>query len=91
MVSASNSPPRIKPLSGESFIAQPLGIPSDSTTPGYALIADAKAFWPEWERDLPLLVMEPKGAYWRGVVSARDEVEKKMTYHSDIGLCIIAK
>src|ERR1700738_1622534 len=37
MVSASNSPPRIKPLSGESFIAQPLGIPSDSTTPGYAL------------------------------------------------------
>jgi hypothetical protein len=31
-------PPRIKPLSGESFIAQTLGIPSDSTTPGYALI-----------------------------------------------------
>ena len=43
MVSASNSPPRIKPLSGESFIAQPLGIPSDSTTPGYALTALALA------------------------------------------------
>jgi hypothetical protein len=30
-------PPAIKPLSGESLITQPLGIPSDSTTLGYAL------------------------------------------------------
>jgi hypothetical protein len=39
MASASNFPPRIKPLAGESLIAQQLGIPSDSITPGYALNA----------------------------------------------------
>src|ERR1700730_17929838 len=37
MASASDFPPRIKPLSEEAFIAQPLGIPSDSTTPASAL------------------------------------------------------
>jgi len=41
MASASNFPPRIKPLAGESLIAQQLGIPSDSITPGYALGADS--------------------------------------------------
>jgi hypothetical protein len=33
----------IKPLSGESFIAQTLGIPSDSTTMGYALMLFARS------------------------------------------------
>jgi CRISPR-associated endonuclease/helicase Cas3 len=54
------------------------------------LIGDAKASWPEWERDLPLLVLEPNGTGWRGFVSGVGEDVKPVIYSARVGLKIVS-
>lgn len=50
-----------------------------------ALIDVAKADWPEWEREQPLLVLEPEREGWRGVVALGD-AEKLVVYDRVMGL-----
>lgn len=51
------------------------------------LITAAKTQWPEWERDaIPLFVLEPDGAGWRGTVSKQGEGERDVLYDARVGL-----
>jgi CRISPR-associated endonuclease/helicase Cas3 len=52
-------------------------------------IAAAKATWPEWEQDQPLLLLDRDGDSWRAVVVDKDDVEKPVTYDKRIGLRIV--
>lgn len=61
------------------------GIPSPAPAVR-AQIEDAKQDWPKWERDLPLLVLEPDGEGWRGVVLKNGEGEKVVLYDNNVGL-----
>ena len=49
------------------------------------LIKTAKASWPDWEQDMPLLVLEQDGAGWKGVVDKLGEGEKAVVYDHRIG------
>ena len=53
------------------------------------LIAAAKADWPKWEQEQPLLLLEPDGDGWRGEVSSGDKGAKMMLYDASIGLRIV--
>ena len=49
-------------------------------------IADAKALWPTWEQDQPLLLLdEGDGGVWRGRVVAKDNTEREVLYDRMIG------
>ena len=48
-------------------------------------IEEAKADWSEWERDQPLLLLEPDGAAWRGVVIGKDNREVGVSYDRCLG------
>ncbi|MCV0369523.1 CRISPR-associated helicase Cas3' [Filomicrobium sp.] len=52
-------------------------------------IAAAKAHWPEWERQIPLLVLEPQGEGWAGRV-VKDTDEVLAFYDRRIGLRLAA-
>ncbi|MGD9785699.1 MAG: CRISPR-associated helicase Cas3' [Hyphomicrobiaceae bacterium] len=50
------------------------------------LVEDAKSRWPEWEREMPLLLLETDGAAgWRGVVSM-DGTAMTVLYDKRLGL-----
>lgn len=53
------------------------------------LIAEAKALWPDWEREQPLLVLEADGEAWQGAISAKDGSIKSVHYHVESGLRVI--
>jgi CRISPR-associated endonuclease/helicase Cas3 len=48
-------------------------------------VAAAKERWPKWERERPLLVLEPDGEAWRGCAT-KDGIEILAEYHSRLGL-----
>lgn len=48
-------------------------------------VQEAKDRWPEWERDMPLLVLEPDGVAWRGLVASSNSVQTAI-YDRRIGL-----
>ena len=54
------------------------------------MINEAKARWPVWEREMPLLLLQEgaEGA-WRGVVTRLGETEQNVLYRRDIGLSIL--
>lgn len=54
------------------------------------MIKVAKSAWPEWEYDLPLLVLEPKGDGWHGIVMKRDGSVKDVLYDRRTGLRLVA-
>lgn len=54
-----------------------------------ALIDAAKESWTKWEKDQPLLVLEPEGAGWRGEV-ALSGAEKPVIYDRVMGLRFVA-
>ena len=52
-------------------------------------IEDAKKRWPEWERDMPLLLLERAGEEsWKGIVIDISNKEKNVIYRSSEGLCL---
>ncbi|MEQ1613697.1 MAG: CRISPR-associated helicase Cas3' [Hyphomicrobiaceae bacterium] len=53
-----------------------------------ALINAAKTDWPEWEREMPLLVLEPDGDHWRGVVETGDKMAISLRYDKQSGLVL---
>ncbi len=53
------------------------------------LVEEAKAAWPDWERDLPLLVLASDGEAWRGVVLNPKGEKKTISYRVDQGLCFV--
>jgi CRISPR-associated endonuclease/helicase Cas3 len=53
------------------------------------MIEAAKSDWPEWERELPLLVLEPGHDGWRGVVAKQGEGGKAVQYTTQIGLRVL--
>ena len=60
------------------------GVPrADKSTA--AMIATAKAGWPKWEQDMPMLVLEPDGDTWRGQV-ALDGEARTVLYDTVRGL-----
>ena len=52
------------------------------------LVAAAKLAWSEWERDVPLLLLEPEGVEWRGAVMGMGEAIAPVVYRGDVGLRI---
>ena len=64
------------------------GVPAPDTA-RTASIAAAKANWPEWERHLPLLVLEPDGEAWRGMVERGVEAQLSIRYHKREGLNLV--
>jgi len=48
------------------------------------MIAAAKSCWGKWEREIPLLVLEPDGKSWRGRVTAQDK-ERTAYYDTRLG------
>ncbi|MFM9938437.1 MAG: hypothetical protein ACKVP7_02945 [Hyphomicrobiaceae bacterium] len=55
-----------------------------------ALMATAKADWPEWEREQPLLVLDPDREVWRGIVSKTGDGEKQVGYDRRVGFRLVA-
>ena len=65
------------------------GVPDPS--PALApLVATAKASWPEWEREQPLLVLERKGDGWTGVTRRTDGQATPMLYDRRLGFRLAA-
>lgn len=66
------------------------GVPqSEPGSATAAAIKRAKEQWPEWERDLPLIVLEPESdGTWRGLVTA-DSEERVVRYDREFGLRIV--
>lgn len=60
------------------------GVP-DGDAARMRMIAAAKAKWPAWERERPLLVLDRDGDVWRGWVS-KNKAEIAADYHSRLGL-----
>ncbi len=54
------------------------------------LITLAKADWPEWEQDQPLLLVEKQNDTWCGQVIDRDKNNRSALYTPEIGLRIVA-
>ena len=52
------------------------------------MIAAAKSDWPAWEREQPLLMLEPYGGSWRGEV-VKGKVTASVVYSKTIGLRIV--
>ena len=46
----------------------------------------AKLEWPDWEQDLPLLVLEPDGEGWFGVVTKEGDGHRSVIYNRRMGL-----
>jgi CRISPR-associated endonuclease/helicase Cas3 len=53
------------------------------------MIEIAKSEWPEWDRDLPLLILEERGDCWCGVISKQGGDDRPVLYNSRIGLRIV--
>jgi CRISPR-associated endonuclease/helicase Cas3 len=50
------------------------------------MIAAAKAEWPKWEQEQPLLLLEADGDGWRGEVNTPDKGKRVVLYDIAIGL-----
>lgn len=62
------------------------GVP-DGDRARESLITAAKEQWPEWERTtIPLIVLDPEGAGWRGAVSKQSVGERDVLYDTRVGL-----
>ena len=64
------------------------GVPEPNAAQA-ALVAAAKADWSEWEREQPLLILDPDGDAWRGVVSKTGDGDKRARYDRSVGLRIV--
>jgi len=53
------------------------------------LVKAAKDNWPEWEKEQPLLVLEPDGGKWGGIVTKEGDGDKRVSYQKHLGLRII--
>jgi hypothetical protein len=54
------------------------------------LIKAAKSEWSMWEQDHPLLVLEPDGDHWCGVVTKEGEGQNKVIYDRPSGLRLLS-
>lgn len=54
-----------------------------------ALVEAAKAQWSPWERDQPLLVLEPDGEAWRGIASKTGDGERHVRYCNRSGFRVV--
>ena len=64
------------------------GVPTPQGT-RTRLIEAAKSEWPQWEQDLPLLVLVPDtDKRWRGVATARDQGLVNVAYDRRTGMMI---
>jgi CRISPR-associated endonuclease/helicase Cas3 len=61
------------------------GVPTSDSARA-RLIEAARSEWPEWEWELPLLVLEPEGDGWRGVVTKEGEDHTQVLYDRHMGL-----
>src|SRR5262249_22599620 len=61
------------------------GVPTPDGTRA-RLIKAAKSEWPNWEQELPLLVLEAEGTRWRGVVAKQGQGQKDVLYDRCAGL-----
>ena len=53
------------------------------------VITDAKKDWPAWDRDIPVLLLQPDGAgRWRGVGIDPREQRRPVTYDTISGLIL---
>jgi len=63
------------------------GVPPDRDRA--KLVENAKATWPNWEQDTPLLILERRGDGWWGLVSKEREGTKPAHYDQVLGLRIV--
>ena len=54
------------------------------------LITAAKADWSEWEQEQPLLLVQPDGSSWSGVVTDKAKAELPVAYCKRLGLRLVA-
>lgn len=64
------------------------GVP-DGDAAHARLVAAAKETWPKWERECPLLVLEPDGEAWRGYVSKDGQGAQPVLYDASVGLRVV--
>jgi CRISPR-associated endonuclease/helicase Cas3 len=83
--SDADTPRRAWALSECSVLkARASGVPQQPSTVARE-VEQAKADWSEWELDQPLLLLEPDGAAWCGVVIDKDNCEVGVLYDKHLG------